>query len=218
MSTLVPDRLTPLNAAEVASAFRAAFIVVCGTEPTRECLALLVAQSALETGRWKSIHCFNFGNIKASPTYEGFHCQFRCNEVIGGKVQWFEPPHPQCNFRAFDSVDDGATDHLRFLSTRPRYAKAWQVALSGMPLAFVEALNSAGYFTADPGPYARAVVSLWKEYCAMLERLELEPHRDTEPPPPDDEPDLHFEALAAKANFDPLAASDDERREQLKEP
>jgi hypothetical protein len=122
LATLVPDRLTPLTAAEVLKAFKGAFATVCGVDPSKECLALLVAQSALETGRWRSIHCFNFGNVKASNDYTGKYCQFRCNEVINGKVQWFDPPHPQTSFRAFDSVDSGAIDHLRFLSTRPRYA------------------------------------------------------------------------------------------------
>lgn len=202
-ATLVPDELTPLDAKNVARAFRSAYETVCGVSPTKECLALLVAQSALETGRWKSIHCFNFGNVKASPDYYGFYCQFRCNEVINGKVQWFDPPHPQCNFRAFQSAESGALDHIRFLATRKRYAYAWQVAQAGTPLAFVEALKAAGYFTADAGPYARAVVSLWKEYLGMLERMGEE--HDTEPPPPpDDEPSLHELALAAKANYDPV--------------
>ena len=61
------------------------------------------------------------------------------------------------------------------------------VSVSGLGLAFVEALKSAGYFTADAGPYARAVTSLWKEYLPMVETLR-EP--DTEPAPPlSEEPD-----------------------------
>lgn len=213
--TLVPDQLTPLDAQTVARAFRGAYETVCGKTPSNACLALLVAQSALETGRWRSIHRFNFGNVKASQDYVGKYCQFRCSEVIGGKVQWFDPPHPQTSFRAFDSADAGAIDHLRFLSERPRYAHAWQVLQTGMPLAFVEALKAAGYFTADAGPYARAVTSLWKEYLAMLERGLSEPPAPPAPLP--DEPDLHAAALAAVATFDPLAAAREERREQMKE-
>jgi hypothetical protein len=216
-ATLIPDQLTPLDAKTVALAFRGAYETVCGTTPSNACLALLVAQSALETGRWKSIHCYNFGNVKASPDYYGYYCQFRCNEVINGKVEWFDPPHPQCNFRAFPSCEVGALDHIRFLAQRKRYAKAWEVAKVGMPLAFVEALKAAGYFTADAGPYARAVVSLWKEYLGMVERLK---EVDTEPAaaPADAEDTLHQEALAAVAKFDPLEAARLERIEQLKEP
>lgn len=214
-ATLVPDQITPLDAKTVALAFRSAYETVCGVTPSNACLALLVAQSALETGRWRSIHCFNFGNVKASPDYYGYYCQFRCNEVINGKVEWFDPPHPQCNFRAFTSIETGALDHIRFLAQRKRYAKAWEVAKSGMPLAFVEALKDAGYFTADAGPYARAVVSLWKEYLGMVERLK---GVDTEPvAPPEHEATLHELAMAAVVKFDPLEAARLERIEQLKE-
>jgi len=173
---LIPDKLTPLTPQEVALAFRSALETLMGKTPSNAFLALLVAQSALETGRWKSIHCFNFGNVKASPTYVGLYCQFRCNEVLKGKVVWFNPPHPQCNFRAFESAETGSIDHIRFLSQSKRYAYAWQVAQTGMPLAFVDALKHAGYFTADEAPYARAVASLWKEYLAMLSEDEPKPH------------------------------------------
>ncbi len=214
-ATLLPDELTPLDAKNVARAFRSAYETVCGVTPSRECLALMVAQSALETGRWKSIHRYNFGNVKASESYEGYYCQFRCNEVINGKVQWFDPPHLQTNFRAFLELEVGALDHVKFLQ-RPRYAKAWVALQGGTPLAFVETLKAAGYFTADAGPYARAVVSLWKEYLAMLERMGVE--HDTEPPPPSDsEPTLHELALAAVAKTDVADMVREERNENLKE-
>lgn len=183
-ATLVTDKVTPLTAQDVALAFRSAYETVCGVTPSKECLALLVAQSALETGRWRSIHCFNFGNVKASRDYTGLYCMFRCNEVIDGKVVWFDPPHPQTFFRAFESAESGAIDHIRFLAGRKRYAAAWEAAQAGTPLAFVEMLKKAGYFTADAGPYARAVISLWKEYTPMCERLLA---RDTQPAPVDPE-------------------------------
>ncbi len=213
-ATLVPDRITPMTAKEVALAFRSAFEKVVGRTPSNACLALIVAHSALETGRWKSIHCYNFGNIKASPTYEGLYCQFRCNEVINGKVQWFDPPHPQTNFRAFASVDDGAVDHLEFLAHRKRYAVAWANMCDGAPLAFVDSLKRAGYFTADEAPYSRAVVSLWKEYLPLMEALK-EP--EPEPAPPPDEPSLHEQALAAVRMSDPVEWSREERREHMGE-
>lgn len=215
-ATFLPDEITKLDPKNVARALRSAYETVCGVTPSRECVALMVAQSALETGRWKSIHRFNLGNVKASPTYEGFYTQFRCNEVINGKVEWFDPPHPQTNFRAYLGLEVAALDHIRFLQ-RPRYARAWQSLQGGQPLAFVEDLKRAGYFTADAGPYARAVTSLWKEYLAMLDRMREED--DTEPPPPpDDEPTLHDLALAAVAKTDVANLVREERDENLKEP
>lgn len=213
-ATLVPDKITPLTAKEVALAFRSAFETVCGRTPSNACLALLVAQSALETGRWKSIHRYNFGNVKAGSEYTGKYCQFKCNEVENGKVVWYSPPHPQCNFRAFDSVEAGAVDHVRFLAQRKRYARAWEVAQTGMPLAFVDELKSAGYFTADAEPYRKAVASLWNEYMKLVETL-----KDPEPAPqpePDDD-GLHALAMEAVARQDWANMVDEERHENLRE-
>lgn len=139
--------------------------------------ALAVAQSALETGRWKSTHCWNVGNIKAGPTHEGNYTCFRCNEVIGGKIKWFDPTsdghtvppgHPQTRFRAYANIYDGCLSYVEFLQ-RPRYAAAWEAMHSGNAQAFVRALKQAGYFTADEAPYAKAIVSLQKEFLAVLE-------------------------------------------------
>lgn len=230
-ATLLPDAITQLTPSQVIRAFRSAYGTVCGKDPSRECLALLVAQSALETGRWRSIHRFNFGNVKASQDYTGYYVQFRCNEVINGKLQWFDPPHSQCNFRAFESDETGAIDHLRFLSQRKRYAHAWEVAQSGMPLAFVDALKRAGYFTADEQPYARAVASLWREYMALTDKVD----HDTMPVPMDDgelcqgllclapdperwvDEELRVLAQRALELSDPLEAARQERREQMRE-
>ncbi len=193
-ATLVPDKLTPCEPLQVARAFRSALETVTGATPSNAHLAILVAHSALETGRWKSIHCWNFGNVKASSTYEWLYCQYRCNEVIDGKLQWFDPPHPQCNFRAFASIDAGALDHIRFLSQSKRYAAAWEAAKSGDPSRFVTALKAAGYFTADEGPYKKAVISLFNEYLRLLSGSgEMQTH-DTEPQLPAVDPTLRLGA------------------------
>jgi len=185
-ATLIEDKLTPLTAREVCRAFQSAFFGVTLQLPTKETLALLMAQSALESGRWKSLHCFNFTNIKAADTYEGLYCLYRCNEIINGKVEWFDPPHAQCRFRAFKTIEDGATDYLTFLATRKRYADSWAQALRGDPSAFVSALKRAGFFTASEEPYRRAVASLMREYLtqipAWLAPLEGSPPAEDNPP------------------------------------
>lgn len=177
---LIPDQITKLSAGDVIRAFERAAAAVLGYQLSHKSIALLVAQSALETGRWKSIHCFNFGNIKASEEYEGFYCLFRCNEIIKGKTLWFDPPHPQCRFRAYRTAEEGAYDYIRFLSQRPRYAKAWKQLLAGDSVTFVWELKAAGYFTADLAHYTKAVVSLANEYMRELAKMT---------PPPLDAPD-----------------------------
>ncbi len=178
-ATLVSDLLTPCGAVTYLCAIRAGLETLSGRTPSNAHVAVLTAQSALESGRWRSMHRFNPGNIKASDSYEYLYTQFRCNEVIGGKVQWFDPPHPQTNFRAFMDLDAGVLDYLRFLSGRPRYSSSWHAAEGGDPALFVHALKNAGYFTADEAPYRRAVVSLFNEYLRLL----AEPGSDTLPDP-----------------------------------
>jgi hypothetical protein len=163
----------------VRDAFFTAHFNVFGYEITNEALAVLLAHSALETGRWsKGLWCWNFGNKKASLSYAGKHCYFRCNELIAGKYEWFDPPHPQTRFRAYDTAAQGAEAQVRFLGTASnpargnRYQAAWDAAMAGDPAGTVNALHSAGYFTAHLAPYRRAVESLWREYVTKLDAYE----------------------------------------------
>jgi hypothetical protein len=223
---LIPDLLTHCTALEFARAVRGGLETLNGTTPTPEHVCVLTAQSALESGRWRSMHRFNPGNIKASESYEYMYCQFACDEIINGKIQKFFPPHPQTNFRAFYDLEVGVLDYLRFLSRRARYAQAWAAASRGDPAAFIRALHSAGYFTASEAPYLKAVVSLFNEYRRQL----AEPQRDTEPPAdhageaqavlsiaPDPERLLHTEAVLAAASSmdDVMDAVREERNRNL---
>jgi hypothetical protein len=138
-----------------------AYRELTGTLPRPAVLALLLAQSALETGHWKSIHNFNFGNQKAHPGYPMI-VQFRCSEVINGVERFFDPPDPHCNFRAYNSAVDGALDYLRVLKNRPHW---WQGLHTGDPNAFVAALATPPkYFTANPERYRATLVSLFHKY------------------------------------------------------
>jgi hypothetical protein len=226
-ATLIPDLLTPCTAPRYIQAIRGGLETLQGKTPSNAHVAVLTAQSALESGRWRSMHRNNPGNIKASESYEYLYCQFRCNEVIDGKVKWFDPPHPQTNFRAFTDLETGVIDYLRFLSRR----HSWAAAESGDPGTFVHVLKTQDhYFTAPEQPYLNSVVSLFNEYMRLL----ADPQRDTEPPrsaledqehaaaimsiAPDPERLLHTEAVRALMMTDPLEWARDERREQLKEP
>ena len=204
-AVLVDDLLTNLSLVDVLRGIRSAYNTLEGTDPSNQCLAILTAQSALESGRWRSCHRFNLGNVKAGQSYEGYYCQFRCNEIIKGKVEWFDPPHSQTNFRAFMNLETGCLDQVAIL--KRRFSVAYAAAKSGDAPLFVHALKISGYFTANEAPYLKAVISLTNEYARTL----VEPQRDTEPVPlPDEEvcaalacvkPDesryLHTEAVLA---------------------
>ena len=203
MPTLVPDKLTPLTLEQACEAFADGYSLALLEDPLPACLAVLVAHSALETGNWKSMHCNNAGNVKASSTWSGDYCMFRCNEVIGGKVVWFDPPHPQTWFRAFPTAATGMAEQVRFLSMRSRYAQAWLRAKAGDPEGFVRELAKAGYFTAAVEPYVRAVVSLTVKILPVATRVVAQEHHGV-----DDALREHVEGLA-------MLTLDQQRRGEL---
>lgn len=186
-ATWVPAHLTPFSFDEAAAAMRAALRDRLKTEPSRDALALALAKTALETGRWRSIWNANWGNVKAGEQYEGLYCTFELNEVLGGKVVWFgprgkldrkggtviaepfaDPPgHPQTRMRAYLTREDGAIAYTAFVAGG-RYADAWLLLLKGDAVGYVHALKAKGYFTADEATYARGVVSLQREFLGKL--------------------------------------------------
>jgi peptidoglycan hydrolase-like protein with peptidoglycan-binding domain len=167
----VPAQITKLTRAQAAIAFIEAVERVTGDPPSVTMLACLLAQSALETGNWQKIWNFNFGNVKAGAGWRGLKTMFRCNEVIKGKVLWFDPPHPQTHFRAFANAADGAVDVVRFLAVDSdgdgynRYAKSWSAAVAGDPERFAIELGNAGYYTANQATYVRGVKQI---FASML--------------------------------------------------
>ncbi len=204
----VSDKLTPMRFEAAREALAAGLRepgidATAATAPVpREVLALGLAKCALETGRFQKIWNNNFGNIKASDSYEGMFTCITLNEVIAGRVQWFAPNgpvirlpggsftptaaprvavpdgHPQTRMRAHANRFDGAYAYGSFMQARP---KLWAALNAGEPVAFVHAMKLAGYFTADEKPYATAVASLFKEFLLRLEGKVPEETRLDEP-------------------------------------
>jgi hypothetical protein len=82
----MPERLpatrTPVSAGIVGGALSGMWRDATGEDPTPAAVRLLLAQSALETGRWASCWNFNLGNAKSTPG-DGFDwTYFACNEVV----------------------------------------------------------------------------------------------------------------------------------------
>ena len=184
----IPDELTVLLEAEAVHALREAWHKIYGQYPSDNSLGVLFAKSALETGRYKLIHCYNFGNIKkkrktATSQDDGhFFTMFRCGEVLNGKHIMFEPPHIQTHFRAYKSTQEGAEDYIRFVSQNERYKKAWQKVLEGDPKGYAHELKIAKYYTASETIYTAGVIKLFEEFLRRKE--ELLSWRDTDPAPP----------------------------------
>jgi hypothetical protein len=206
MAIWIPAVRTVITPQEAVAGFR----VACKrrwntTRP--ETVAVLTAQSALESARWAAMWRFNPSNIKASPAYEGLYCTIKLNEqeLRDGKKQyvWYEPRgellsksgpikpgtetvdppgHRQCWMRAFQTFGDGVNDKLAFLD-RPKREAAKAAALAGKPDLYVHECHKIGYFTADEAPYMRACVSLFKTFLPLARKQTEEPV----PLPPEEE-------------------------------
>lgn len=188
--TFVHDRLTRAEPETAVVALCEACIDITQVLPTAQGLACHVAQSALETGHWRSCHWWNFGNVKASSAYNGMVTYFGCNEVIKGKTHWFHPSpdlwtgthqwvmshmsskenNSQCRWRAYSTIREGAVAQLAFLARVARYSDAWAQGLRGDPEAFSAALKRAGYYTASEAHYTRLIRALYNKYFALCEK------------------------------------------------
>ena len=189
----IPDELNASSPEEIYYAFKEGVKELIGKELPFKSLIILLSHSALETGHWKvGLHCWNFGNTKAYPDkLKGgeYFTMFRCSEILSGKEQFFDPPHPYTAFRAFLSSKDGIEHQIKFLLQK-RYAKAWQEVLNGNSSAYSLALHKAGYYTASPTLYTKVLVSVVAKYSKMEKQLtSWEPPKTHPPMPADPHPD-----------------------------
>ncbi len=186
---IVESKLTPLTREQAARALTAGYQQLTGVLPTTGVAALLLAQSAFETGNWQKIHNFNFGNAKAGVDYP-LIVQFRCSEVDEhGTEQFFDPPDPHCNFRAYADAAGGALDYLKVLHNR---ASWWQALHTENPSAFVDALATPPkYFTANPATYKQTLTTLFAAFRPLAVAVLAAPAAPRPPialPPPVVEP------------------------------
>lgn len=161
----IPATRTNITAREIYEALRRVWPSVIGGEPGHEALLVLVAQSGIETGDWSACWNWNLGNVKrvASQPWTMLRGVW---EIINGRRETFEPPHPQTHFRAFRTLDEGASAYLEILSQR--FAKSWSAVLAGEPERFAHALKEQRYYTADENAYARAMRARYNAASRMI--------------------------------------------------
>jgi len=166
-ATELPDRSTPMAAADVAKAISGGYQKVIGKVPTPEQLNLLVSQSAFETGNFgKAVHNYNFGNKKYSAEDPYFQ-YFRCNEVIDGVNTWYDPPSHQCKFSAYADPTSAGAAFVSLIYNRPTW---WGGLQTGDPVAYADALKAGGYFTGDASAYAAGLSRYFNDYVAIAKQ------------------------------------------------
>ena len=77
---------TPVSIYEVLEAFTQLSLEMLGEKPSREGLIIKAAHSAGETGHWKSMYCYNLGNVKAVPTGNRPYCYQPTTELFTPEV------------------------------------------------------------------------------------------------------------------------------------
>ena len=119
--------------------------------------AVLIAQSALETGWGKHVvndkygrSSYNLFNIKADQRWSGPRVNVSTLEYKDGLAV-----KEKANFRRYDSIADSFTDYAQFILTEPRYHDARQAQDDK---SYLRALQGSGYAT-DPN-YADKVIEL----------------------------------------------------------
>lgn len=156
----VPARKTATSTAEIRAALARAHQTVAGEPATPELLDVLTAHVSHETALGTRMFNYNFGGIKgAGPTGES--ARYLTHEVTDAG----ETVRLSQSFRAYGSLEAGATDYLRLMSAR--FPEAVQEARGGNPDAFAAALKKRGYYTATEASYAAAMRRLVADPAAI---------------------------------------------------
>lgn len=161
---LVPHQLTKVTLRQVYDALAAAW-----PEGSRASLIVLTAQIGIECADGARVHNYNLGNVKRvqgrpwtmlPKVWEilrsvppGATSATQRHDGLWRVV--FDPPHPQCHFRAFSTLEEGTAEHLATL--RRRFFAAWPAVESGDAAAFGRRLKALHYYTAPEADYVRAL-------------------------------------------------------------
>jgi flagellum-specific peptidoglycan hydrolase FlgJ len=165
-ASLVKPFRTQLAAAETQVLLKDALTRVTGEEPSNDCVAILTAQWAHETGRGASMYNYNFGGIKGTGP-SGMAVAQRTKEGWGSTEKTITD-----NFRAYASAEEGATDYVKLLARR--FPEALEAAKSGDAVGTVRALKDKGYFTGNEAAYTRSVVRMAREFAPESTNLSVE--------------------------------------------
>lgn len=158
--SLVPTTRTLIAPKDLYAAMADSWAQLMAGEPCgRASILTMLAQSAFETGWWHYCWDYNLGNVKHIPGDGHDYYQIRCNEYVGGKLVWFDPPHPATWFVSYPDLEAGVRDYL--IALRGRFRSAWPYVLAGDPAGFCHALKVAGYYTDDERHYTSNVLGCY---------------------------------------------------------
>jgi hypothetical protein len=146
---------TPITTEQASSLIAGALEEVTGEKPSPECVAVMTAQWAHETGRGASMFNYNFAGIKGTGP-SGLSVSQRTREGWGATERTITD-----NFRAYRTAEEGALDYVKLLASR--FPESFAAARQGDPAACVAALKRERYFTGNEAAYTRSVTRIARE-------------------------------------------------------
>jgi hypothetical protein len=165
----------PITTQQASSLIAGAFEQVTGEKPSAECVAVLTAQWAHETGHGASMFNYNFAGIKGTGP-SGLTVAQRTREGWGASERTITD-----NFRAYRTAEEGAADYVSLLARR--FPQSFEAAKQGDPAGCVRALKQERYFTGNEAAYARSVTRIAREIApeALNFKTEALPALDAPP-------------------------------------
>lgn len=155
----VPAKKTVTAPSEVRAALSRAIESQTGERPTDDMLDVLTAHVSHETARGTAMLNYNFGGIKGkSPA--GETARYMTHEVLNGERKAMSQ-----GFRAYATLDDGASDYVAVMQAR--FPEALDQAKGGDPAGFAAALKKRGYYTASEESYTSAIKRLTSDASAV---------------------------------------------------
>jgi len=162
MGKQVPKTNTPVSDAQMAQAIISVWHRLFGTTPSKEQVYMIMAQNALETGgNRQSMHNYNVGNI---TTGNNDHDYF-----LGGDWMYADKAETKKkkivqHFRAYNSLEEGVEDYLKFLSRSKRYAESWKHIMNPDLRSYSKSLHDAGYYGAKEEDYTKGLLSQFNRF------------------------------------------------------
>ena len=153
-----PRKLTA-TLPKMALAYARGFRVIFGKTIPRRTLALLLAQSAVETGNWKKgYYEYNPANITTTRA-RGFYFLPDDADL---------PREQRHKYAPYPDEQTGAQAHIATLMRVHR--PAWDMMLSddATPEDIARSLRRTGFFESDPEPYGKAMASKFDEVMRKL--------------------------------------------------
>lgn len=158
----VPKQQTQITESQMSQAIIRAFTELEGKPPTKDQVALLIAQNNLETGHRKYMWNWNVGNISHVPGdgfdyWQGMDWLYDYFPDSSGVTQRQKRKVSKV-YRAYPDLETGVKDYLHFLKRKSGGA-IWNKILEGNPVDFSKELKKQNYYTADEKDYTNGIVA-----------------------------------------------------------